>query len=110
MLAARKHRRKSSPLHLRKGFGREDTKVFLSFLRAWGAFRITGNLSFELCISFTWSRLQSAALSTAVLMIWMLPACARCLPAISAYICPTAPLMVTSRYSLYMLCVFVRDS
>merc|ERR1719148_104994 len=73
-----------------------------------GIFLTMGNFSLLLCISITWSRLHSEGLMIAVLMIWIVPGSARWRPAISWYIWPTAPFSVTSRYSLYMLCVFVR--
>merc|ERR1719188_1539905 len=91
-----------------KVLGRVALNVVRSFLATKGIFLMTGNFSLELCISMVASRLHFAAGITAVLMIWIVPGCARWRPAISEYILPTAPLIVTSRYSLYMLCVFVR--
>merc|ERR1740129_309599 len=88
--------------------GRCAAKVVRLFLLRRGIFVTIGNFSLCLCISSMWSRLHAEAGSCAVLMIWMEPGCARWRPAISAYILPTALLMVTSRNSLYMLWVLVR--
>ena len=75
-----------------------------------GIWRSTGYFILESGISVICSRLHSEAINVAVLMIWIVLGCARCLPAISEYIWLAAPLMVTSRNSLYMLWEFVRLS
>merc|ERR1719229_151403 len=101
--------RLAEPDHQRtKVMGRLALKVVRSFLLTSGILRMTGYFKLESCISVTWSRLHCEAAKVAVLMIWMVPGCARWRPAISEYIWLTAPLIVTSRYSLYMLWVSVR--
>lgn len=70
---------------------------------------VMGNLILLSWNCVTLSRLQSLAAMVAVLMMWIYGARTRCLEAISVYICSTAPLSVTSRNSLYMLWVPVRD-
>ena len=59
---------------------------------------------------FTIGRLQSLAERSAVLRIWIATALARERPAMSWYIRLTAAVSDSSRYSLYALCVPVRDS